>query len=342
MKKYPKVKHPLGSNAKYIQWERFESGAQIVLEEKIDGSNFRIGINKDGTVQFGSRTQDETDDSFSKKTFRPIIDYVTKHMDSWNVREKMMNTLESMEYDSIIIFGEYLSKPRHSTLYYERIPKNYLAVFDIAAIRDGTFTMLHPECELFDSIVKLMDFDKVPILFSGKSECAMQDLFTWAREEHKVESYLGGQMREGVIFKNYEPYHDGEFWQSLGEETILPMVKFVREEFKEALSGVANKDKTKKGSADIDEIVQYIMESYITKGRVQKSIMKLEEQHGRGKIDRQYTGSVIGDVFQDILAEQKEEIDKLLHRAFNKRMNKHAGLIRELFFQILEENLLSS
>jgi hypothetical protein len=82
------------------------------------------------------------------------------------------------------------------------------------------------------------------------------------------------------------------------------------------------------------------MNKFITKGRIKKSIMRLEELYGRGEIDIQKTGEVIKDVFIDILIEEKEFIDKQLMKLFRHHMKGWASKVVDLFHQVLEEEML--
>ena len=343
MKKYPKVYH---SQRREVNWEKYEMEEEIVEQEKVDGKNFRIGIGRNLVPQFGSRKQDDDSQSFSIKTYKKIMEHIVHTLATVGVQEVLGALFEELDkicnkkITKMIIFGEYLSKPREQILYYENIPKNHLAVFDIALVSNAEFTMLHPTTVMFQEIVEALGVDTVELLYDGPSRVAMQDVFTWAKKDIQDESFLGGQKREGVVFKNYSWFEQATRFQSLAEETNLHMVKFVREEFAEALSGTRDRDKSKKGNLnEIGFILEYVMTNYITKGRVQKAVMRLEEEHGRGKIDRAYTGSVIGAVFQDILAEENSMIEKMLMKAFTKRMKKHAPLVVQFFQEIQEEEL---
>jgi len=54
---------------------------EIIIEEKMDGANFRFMI-KDGVVIFGSRTRELDEDNKNTKNFKRCIEYVREKIES--------------------------------------------------------------------------------------------------------------------------------------------------------------------------------------------------------------------------------------------------------------------
>jgi len=152
--KYNKIR-PLGhDDNKHI----FEYGEDdIVLQEKIDGANFRFII-RNGKIIFGSRNQqltsDEGVDSNVEKSFARCIEYVRER-----VNAQTPEYLKAME--QFIFYGE--SCHSHSLSYdWEKIPP-FLG-FDMFDLKDNVY--LH--YSVAGNIFHEMNLPFVPIIWSGK------------------------------------------------------------------------------------------------------------------------------------------------------------------------------
>ena len=60
MKKYPKIKYPTHEKTDGLLTE----GDEIVIQEKVDGANFRYTVDEDGEITFGSRNCVNPDEQF--------------------------------------------------------------------------------------------------------------------------------------------------------------------------------------------------------------------------------------------------------------------------------------
>jgi len=88
---------------------------EVIIEEKIDGSQFSFGI-KDGQLFCRSQNKEqfpESTDKMFKLAVEKVRDVQDKLTEGWTYR------------------GEYLSKPKHNTLCYSRVPENNIIIFDI-------------------------------------------------------------------------------------------------------------------------------------------------------------------------------------------------------------------
>src|SRR5574343_1630790 len=103
MEKYQKV-YALGH--KYIQ-DIFED--EVLVEEKVDGSQLNFSKGVDNSINIFSRTVKQDLDN-PDKMFKVGVEYIL------SIQDKL---IPGFNYH-----GEYLNKPKHNTLTYGRIPKN--------------------------------------------------------------------------------------------------------------------------------------------------------------------------------------------------------------------------
>src|ERR1035437_5232300 len=172
----------------------------VVIQEEVDGSLLRCGLNDEGELVIASKgAYIELENP--PQLFRQGVDY-----------------LRSIKFDfepDTYFYAEYLSKSRHNTLAYDKIPTNHRVLFDV--LYRGEFVS---RMDLVNFAMKL-GVDVIPELFVGEAttDTVLGLLST--------PSYLGGQIVEGVVIKNY-----GEKILYAGREQQL-FTKYVREEFKE-------------------------------------------------------------------------------------------------------------
>ena len=104
MKQYPKI-------FKEHNIEIANMGGNVIVQEKIDGSQYKVRIDQNQKVTIGSKNVDDIKCGMIKEAI-----------------EK--SNLRGNGFD-LTIYGEFLSKPKHNVLHYERVPKNNFIVFDI-------------------------------------------------------------------------------------------------------------------------------------------------------------------------------------------------------------------
>jgi len=255
---------------------------EILIEEKIDGSQFSFGV-IEGELRARSNNKQlilEAPDNMFKKA----VDIVRE--------------LEPLLHPGWTYRGEYLQKPKHNTLAYERIPKNNIIGFDI--MREGQEDYL-----TYDE--KLVEFERigleiVPIIYQGKVDSlAMFNEFL----EHT--SILGGQKIEGVVVKNYHLITD---------DKKVAMGKYVSEAFKE----VHNEDWKKRNPSRTDIVLQ-IIDKYKSEARWNKAIQHVREN---GILDEspKDIGKLIQEVSEDIITECQDEIKEILFKHFWKTISR--------------------
>lgn len=250
----------------------------VIVEEKIDGSQISFGVGTDGELRIRSRGAqiylDAPNAMFAKavEVIRPLASRLTP---------------------GSTFRGEYLAKPKHNTLAYNRTPKNYIIIFDIERTH-GDF--LGPVEKA--ATAEALGFETVPHLFQGKVNSADE-----LRAFLERESILGGQKIEGVVIKpaSYDLY---------GTDKHVLMGKFVSEAFKEIHGGEWRKSNPTSG-----DVLQEIIAKFTTPSRWNKAVQHLKEA-GQLEDSPRDIGKLIKEVPMDVLKECREEIAAELWAAF--------------------------
>ena len=166
----------------------------VVVEEKIDGSQFSFG-RFNGELRCKSHHKELVIDE--KTQFSPAIEFVSglDLVDGWTYR------------------GEYLQKPKHNTISYSRVPNGNVILFDITTGTEKYMVRGMKECE-----AERLGIDVVPFIFIETFDT------DGLRAAIDRESILGGAKIEGIVIKNYSRFTpDGH----------VMMGKYVSEAFKE-------------------------------------------------------------------------------------------------------------
>jgi hypothetical protein len=208
---YPKVR-PLG----HREVAGIDQG-EVVIQEKVDGSNFSMVCLVGGVIKFFSHHQ-ELLPGAADKMFKPAIEHLVSKAPS----------LGGMCYRF-----ELLNRPKHNVLAYERMPKNGLVLFGM----EDAHTQGPQGCRLLlEGVARELDVDVVPELYRGPMPSAEKlEALT------KGQSFLGGPI-EGVVIKNYGVRN--EYGRHL-------VAKFVRPEFKETAQSTR---KVRMGGEDIADM----------------------------------------------------------------------------------------
>jgi hypothetical protein len=210
MKKYPKVRtvgHRDISNLLV---------GPVVVQEKVDGSNFSFGRGLNGKLFAWSRTQ-ELDLEKPDGMFAAAADYI-KSLDSY-IPDCSKDCL------GVIYRCEYLQKPKHNVLAYDRVPKNHLVLYEVEYLRaPDVIENLGMDRGLLDSVANMLQIDVIPEFWRG--EIGPDAFPNLVKNWHLTDSFLGGQKVEGVVIKNFNQTDE-----RTGATYLVG--KVVREEFKE-------------------------------------------------------------------------------------------------------------
>ena len=257
----------------------------VIIQEKVDGSQFRFGINEDGELLFASKGANlvpyfnEGEMTNVQKMFVPAVKYLLSIQDKF--KEFKPDTY---------FFGETLEKPKHNVLKYEKVPTNHIVLFDV--LEQGKWVT----AGRLNGIAIWLGIDTIPELYRGTADVdKIKELLT-------ANSYLGNETVEGVVIKNYNQTI------LLGGNVFPLFTKYVREAFKER-HDVEWKIKRPK-----DAIADYI-QGFNNEARWQKAIIHLKE---KGELEQspRDIGKLIKTVQQDIIEEESENIKNYLYKKF--------------------------
>lgn len=255
---------------------------EIYIQEKIDGSQFSFGL-RDGEVYCRSRRQPldtENPSGMFQKGILHVLQNSEHLREGWTYR------------------GEFLGKPKHNTMAYDRVPEGNIILFDVDMgdqdyVRPGTL----------GDIARMLGIECCPMLLSSNQTWPVEELQSFL----KYTSCLGGGPVEGIVIKNY-----GQF----DERGKVLMAKLVSADFQEK----HGKDWKKRNPTKKD-IITSLIEQYATEARWAKAVQHLAES---GKLEHspRDIGLLIREVPEDILAEHGDEIRDALFKAFIKDLRR--------------------
>lgn len=264
---YPKI-YNIGHKAIEALFE-----GPVVVEEKIDGSQFSFGVH-DGELKTRSRGRnfhpDAADKMFQRgvetaKALAPLL------REGWTYR------------------GEYLNKPKHNVLKYDRVPARNFILFDVE-IGDSKFLSQEAKAEE----ASRLGLECVPSFYVGVVENFQQ-----LRELMDRESCLGGPKMEGIVVKNYNRF-------ALDGHPL--MGKFVSEKFKEI-----HKKEWGKANPSSGDILAELAMRYKTEARWQKAVQHLAEA-GELTESPKDIGALIKELKRDFEAECVDDCKEILYK----------------------------
>lgn len=209
----------------------------VVVEEKVDGSQFSFG-------RFGDELR------LRSKGKQMEIDAPEK---MFNLAAETVKRLGPQLVDGWTYRGEYLQKPKHNTLKYSRVPAQNIIIFDINPDHEVYLSPEEKEVE-----AKRLGLEVVPLLTAEN----VKDMETFKALLAR-ESCLGGATIEGVVVKNYTQF---------GRDKKALMGKFVSEAFKEV-----HRLEWKQSNPGRADILLSLIAAYKTEARWQKSVQQLRE-----------------------------------------------------------------
>jgi len=251
-----------------------------LVEEKVDGSQFSFGKFAAfdppcESMELRCRSKGAQLNLFApEKMFLKAVE---------TVRE-----LEPLLVPGWTYRAEYLAKPKHNTLVYDRVPEKHLILFDVST---GLETYLSYDEKRREA--ERLGLELVPCLHSG--EITDPEEF---RRLLDTTSILGGQKVEGLVVKNYSRY---------GLDKHILMGKFVSEAFKEA-HGVAWKE----SNPNAGDVIQTLSTAYRSPARWTKAVQHLKEA-GLLKGEPSDIGLLMKEVPLDIEKECADEIRDALY-----------------------------
>lgn len=248
--------------------------APVNVEEKVDGSQFSFGVTPEGEIKVrskGATIHPDAPDKMFSAGVAAVKEMAPRLTPGWTYR------------------GEYLAKPKHNALAYERVPKQHVIVFDVNRGHEDYLTHdeKRAECER-------LGLECIPLLFSGKVD-GIEHFRTFLDRT----SVLGGQKIEGVVVKQ-------QTVSLFGPDKKALIGKFVSEAFKEVHS-----NSWKESNPGKNDILLFLGEKYRTMARWQKAAQRLREA-GTLTDSPKDIGPLLNAVAPDIEKECADEIKQAL------------------------------
>lgn len=268
----------------------------VIVQEKVDGSQISFA-SLDGRLYVRSKGNMLVDGASPG----PVVG-----LDNLTVDGMFQAGVEAIAArfekipDGLIFRGEYLNRPKHNTLAYQRVPAGNIAIFDV---QDGN-EWLDPE--EIEALVGLLDFDQAPTLASLEQCSSHLELV----ELLETPSFLGGQKIEGIVVKAYDrmtPFGDPMF------------AKYVSEAFKEKHSG-----DWKARNPNGADFVANLIAQYRTEARWRKAV---EHARDAGWLKREPAdiGPLMKELSEDFTAECGDEVRDELWKHFGKKVVRGVG-----------------
>jgi len=244
----------------------------VVIEEKIDGSQFSFGkfSDSEGNEYVACRSK-----GAQINTLAPV--------DMFKKAVATAMELEPLLTPGWCYRGEYLSKPKHNTLAYDRHPEKHIILFDINTGLENYISYDSKKAE-----AERIGLEITPRLYEG--EVSDVQLF---RDLLDKTSILGGQQIEGIVIKNHARF---------GIDGKPLMGKFVSEKYKE----VHNGDWKERNPANKD-VIAILIAKYKTPARWEKAYQHLLED---GKIE--FADKDIGELMKEIPNDTKAECEEAI------------------------------
>jgi hypothetical protein len=261
-------------------------GQQVIIQEKVDGSQISFGRKLDGFLH-GKSHKKQLDMTAPNTMFGPAVASIKRADD------KMCMGLAP----NYIFRGEYLSRPKHNILCYDRIPKQNVIIFDIEA---GDDSKAYFPPDVVRNIASKAGFEVVPTLWKGQYDDVDFDLIN---ELLKTRSILGGNLIEGIVIKCYSQ-------RDANGDTL--MCKYVRDDFKEMNGGKKNKTQV--------DIVNDIGNALAVHARFEKAVQHaIEEDELMG--DMTDMGILMRKLNEDF-EEHVDEIKTQLYSHYRKQIQR--------------------
>jgi hypothetical protein len=265
---------------------------EVEVTEKVDGSQFVFGV-ADGELKLRSKGAELFVEAPNKQ-FAAGINYAAELFANGRLP------------NNVVFYCEYLQKPKHNALTYNRIPKNHLALYAVSDIGDThagsrRYVSEHMKLHVW---ADLLDIDVVPLVYHGVLSTSDQVLSFLDRE-----SFLGGPKIEGVVIKNYN-----KAFLDRGQEPCSVMsAKLVSEAFKEVHRHDWKPNQTTRGKWDA------FKEGYRTEARWEKAVQHLRDAGVLTESPKDI-GALIKEVRKDIVEEEFEIIRQFLWQEFSDEL----------------------
>lgn len=258
---------------------------EVVVEEKVDGSQFSFGM-RSGVLHMMSKRVPIHGLEGCPNLFQPTVRHVIACFEA-----RLL--VEGWTYR-----GEAVHAPRHNTLTYARVPQGNFVLFDVDT---GLESYVTPEAR--EQIAFDLGVDRISVIARRRmADITEGDLTQWLT----MTSQLGGALIEGVVIKPLACI--------VGVDGKRLAGKFVSEAFKETHSKEWRTDRPQKL-----DMLKEIGEAISGPARWKKSVQRLRDE-GRLTESPKDIGPLIAEVQRDVTEECEDEIKAMLYAAYRKEI----------------------
>lgn len=278
---------------------------EVVITEKIDGTNSRIGV-INSQFMVGGRNA-VYDLNAPKNDFGFV---------QWCKENNVENRLRSLAIDNVIVYGEFCGEKINVPIY--RKGRNFL-VIDIKI--NGSYQDWNKVVELASK----MGFSTVPILYRGKPSIEIFEQYRKGASVYALERSGKKQTQEGIVIKATKATYTKRGYLIAKHKDNL---------FEERKSLQEGKDPI------ITTGYAYANE-FVTRERLKHVIQQLKEA-GKYEDDLGCVGEMIERMTKDIIEKEgKEEYEKLTDKQKNSAKKLIKKLTREEFQNYLIEKMIN-
>lgn len=267
---------------------------EVEITEKVDGSFFAFG--RDGEGKFHMRSKGQEVFAGHAGMFSAGAEYLT---------EVVANSPHLIS-PGYTIYGEYLGKPKHNVLSYERTPNGHIIVFAVYSDKLGWIN----NHETVTLIAAQFGLETVPLLFKGHAEVLL-GVPSQISDLLQTPSILGKETVEGIVIKNY-----GQT-VVIGGHVMPQFGKLVRAEFKERHEKNWKGEHTDKGAFEI------WLEGFRAEARWQKAVQHMTDA-GLLVGEAKDIGPLMKELERDLFDEETQNIKDELFELFKKQIGRKA------------------
>lgn len=263
---------------------RNQFGDFVDIEEKIDGSQFSVMREMDGSLSFRSKNVQVHPEAAGM--FAAAVEAAQRLHNYQNFRRRL------------VFRFEYLAAKRHNTLDYDRVPEHHLMLYEIEDELAGQ-VFSRPQME---EMARNHNMEVVPLIYTGP-------LPSFAKLDEMLdrESTLGGEKIEGLVIKARDRRHD--------TDGKMLKAKYVSPAFKERHQSNGNPG----GDVGSKDMVATLIASLSTEARYAKALQAVRDE-GNLTYSLKDIGKIIARVQDDVAVEEEAYIKEALFAWAKRRV----------------------
>jgi hypothetical protein len=289
MYRYPSIDHINITKDKWAEKLSYgENNYKYYIEEKMDGSQLTVMLNKKELVFYNKGSKVNTDATV------------------FNAPCTMLELIKNELNPNYIYHGESICRIKHNTVVYSKTPKHYYILYDIYDTINNQY-LNHNEIK---EEAKRLGLNHAQLLYENNDPSInpidkCEELIK-AIEEGKLESCLGGTL-EGIVLKH------PKFMNKDGDLMAMKL-KCVTNNFKER-----HRTKQQKTVRSIDDFIEFLGLQFSCTARFNKAYQHLRDRNESITYD-----NIKNELDIDFEKEYKKEIMMNLYLEFGPIIKRHA------------------